>query len=172
MAKKDQEQNEEVVSGSTEEVVTITRAQLEQLQKASQNQDSTLASAIIAGFKEAQKPYKDEGQTANEKAMRDSMRAQKAAQDRTKKAEQEACPHKMACNPLSSTPDMFGRASFWPFRLDTGERILICSNCHKIVRQTDPDYMKYATMPTTNIEGSAGQRFFQDQMAAIKAGQS
>lgn len=152
------------------ELVTITKEELEAL-KSGKTELQEILKGLGNAIVESKKPYVDPGQEANEASMRESMKKQKQAQDRQKKFDQDSCPHKMASNPLSSTPDMFGRAAFWHFRLDTGEQILICSNCQKVVRQTDPEFVKFASMPTTNIAGSAGQRFFADPLAVIKAGQ-
>jgi hypothetical protein len=76
----------------------------------------------------------------------------------------------MACNPLSSTRDMFGRASFIKHRLDTGVEILLCTNCQKVVWPDDPDYAKYYNAHTTNVSSSAGNRYFPDVRSAMEAG--
>lgn len=168
MSKKE---NENALAGETDqqEQVTISRTELEQL-KSGKSELRQLVEGLGQVIIDSKKPYVSPGQEANDAAARDSMRRQAEAQRRSKKWEQDACPHIMACNPLSSTRDMFNRSSFLKHTLDTGAPFLMCTNCQKVVWWDDPDYVKYANHNTTNQPSAAGHRIFHNQDEAMKAG--
>jgi hypothetical protein len=151
------------------DVVTISREELEAL-KQGKSDIEKLANSLANAIQESRKPYKSEGEIQNEKEAQKQMREMAEAQRRQKKIDQDNCPHIMACNPLSSTRDMFNRASFIKHRLDTGVEILLCTNCQKVVWPDDPDYAKYYNAHTTNTPSSAGNRYFPDVRSAMEAG--
>lgn len=160
---------ENALGGDEQEQVTISKAELEQL-RSGKSELRQLVEGLGQVIVDARKPYVSPGQEANDAASRESMKRQAEAIRRSKKWEQDACPHIMACNPLSSTRDMFNRSSFIQHTLDTGARFLMCTNCQKVVWYDDVDYVRYANHNTTNQPSSAGHRYFHNQEEVMKAG--
>jgi len=155
---------------SEPEFVSISREELEEL-KQSKSETRQLAEALAAAIQDSRKPYVSPGDLENQAASRASMKRMAEGQRLSKKQEQDACPHIMACNPLSSTRDMFNRASIIKHRLDTGIEVLVCTNCQKVAWPDDPDYLKLYNAHTTNQPSSAGQRpHIRDFQAAMEAG--
>jgi hypothetical protein len=153
----------------SQEQVTISKEEFEQL-KSGKSELSQLVEGLANAIIESKKPYVSPGQEANDAASRASMKKQAEFIRRSKKWEQDACPHIMACNPLSSTRDMFNRSSFIQHTLDTGARFLMCTNCQKVVWYDDPEFVKYANHNTTNQPSAAGHRYFHNQEEVMKAG--
>jgi hypothetical protein len=152
------------------EYVQITREELEELKRGKSDIEK-LANSLASAIQESRKPYVSPEQEQNEQQARDSMRKQAEGQRRQREWDQKNCPHIMACNPLSSTRDMFGRSSFIKHRLDTGAEILLCTNCQKVVWPDDPDYVRFYNMHTTNVPSASGNRpHIRDVESAMNAG--
>src|SRR5271154_5301399 len=149
-----------------EDQVVLTRAEFEAL-KAKQSDNQMLIEGLAAAIQKGREPYKSPGQIENEKTAQEQSRRMAENQRLSKKIDQQNCPHIMACNPLSSTRDMFNRASFIHHRLDTGAEILMCTNCQKTIWPDDPEYARCYMLNTTNQTSSAGMRFFADPVAAM-----
>lgn len=123
-----------------------------------QSSTAALASAIVEGLKESQKPYEDPRKAENEKMFRDQNRRieeQKRSNDR---AAQEFCPHIAGCNGLSHFKDYMGRTCIIKHTNDVGETIGLCTNCQREFRTTDHDYMKWMSQPSINQPSGGGQR--------------
>lgn len=123
-----------------------------------------LSDAII----ESKKPYVSDAQKANEKAMRESMVAQRERLQRDLEASQESCPHLQGSNALS---DFSGQlTSIVYHRLDTGAVIGICTNCLRVFKPGDKDYIQQMKRKSGNRISSAGIRMFLDPARVQAAG--
>lgn len=151
-----------------EEKVTLSMAQLQNLINNSkgdslENLGKILADALV----ESKKPWVDPRQEENERSMRNSMREQVARQKANIDASQRLCPHLQGCNELSEFPGQL--SSIVQHQTDTGEVIGICTNCQRIFRLGDPDYVEQMRRKSGNRMSAAGRRFFANPAAAIAA---
>jgi hypothetical protein len=122
-----------------------------------------------AAILEARKPYVDPAQEENQRFMREqTKRAFLREQEALKNFRDNICPHLQGCNALSDQPGQL--SSIIPHKLDTGEVIGICTNCQKVFRYDDADYAQQMSRKSGNRPSGAGQRFFSDPVAVIKAG--
>lgn len=124
------------------------------VQNAVQASSQILAEAI----KDSKKPYKDPAHEENDKIMRDQMREVKSRMDESIRSSQRNCPHLQGCNDLSEVSG--DRTSIVQHRLDTGEVIGICTNCQRVFRQGDEDYLKEMRRKSGNRMSMAGQRVY------------
>lgn len=140
----------------------ITTAQLMQFLTAfaaNQNQSqSVLANAIVEGLKESARPYVDPKKEANEAMFREQARRIEEQRRSNERASQDHCPHIAGCNGLSTARDYQNRTCLIHHMLDSGETVLLCTNCQREIRSSDPDYHKWANMPSINTRSTGGQR--------------
>lgn len=108
-------------------------------------------------IEESKKPYKDPLQEQNDEAMRRSMREQRERDRVREKISQRNCPHLQGSNPLSDFSSNL--TSIVQHVLDSGEMIGICTNCLRVFREGDPDYVQWMQKKSGNRTSSAGQRF-------------
>lgn len=141
----------------------ITTSQLLTL-LAKMNSESTdrLAQAII----QAQKPYVDPKAEENDRKFRENNRRQRDAQMKAIKDGQASCPHIAGCNPLSESQDMYSRTCIVWHETDATEIVGICTNCQRIFRETDPDYMDWRRKQSINRISRGGNRQWPDARTA------
>jgi len=139
-----------------------TKQLLELLAHMNADSSNKLAEAIIA----AQKPYEDPKKEANEKMFREQTRRQSKQEREAMNANQAACPHVAGCNLLSEMRDPMGRTSIIWHTTDSTETIGICTNCQRIFRDNEPDYVEYRRKPSFNRPSASGRREYNDPKAA------
>lgn len=154
----------------TTEKVSLSLAELKELMIAAvsaavQTSSESSAKMISEAFMEARKPYIDPKQIENEATMRTSMREVQKRIDADIKASQEYCQHLQGSNALSDYPSPFGLTSIIKHQTDTGELIGICTNCQRVFRMDDPDYVTQMRRASGNRTSAAGQRWFADPIA-------
>jgi len=126
------------------------------------------AKMLSEALLESRKPYVSEAQKQNESSMRESMKTQRERIMADIRASQDVCPHLQGSNALS---EMSGQlTSIIHHRLDTGQVIGICTNCQRLFRPGDPDYLQQMKRKSGNKISSAGVRFFLDPRAVAAAG--
>lgn len=174
---KDTENVENVLGGKpvkkdSDAKVEISFGQLQELITAITNQSDkkleTFARSLSDAILESRKPYVSEAQQENERSMRESMRAQAERLRRDIEASQEMCPHLQGSNALS---DFSGQlTSIVQHRLDTGAVVGICTNCLRVFKPGDKDYIQNMKRKSGNRISAAGQRMFLDPQAVQRAG--
>lgn len=113
----------------------------------------TIANAMI----ESKKPYIDPRKTENDDNMRETTRKLQERIQADIKASQANCPHYQGSNPLSEFQGAL--TSIAKHRLDDGKIIGICTNCLRIFKPGDPDYITQLQRKSGNRMSQAGQRF-------------
>lgn len=134
-------------------ITAITAANQQSKQEDLVSVAKILAQAII----DSKIPYVDPKQVENERKMRESMRKQREKFHADLIASQELCPHLQGSNPLSEMSSQL--TSIAPHRLDDGTVIGICTNCLRVFRPGDKDYLTQMRRKSGNKISSAGQRF-------------
>ena|SRR5271154_7049636 len=138
------------------------------IQESSDKKLELIVDRLSGALLEARKPYVSDAQKENEKSMRESMRAQRDRLMADIAASQQVCPHLQGSNALS---DVSGdRTSIVQHRLDTGAVIGICTNCVRIFKPGDADYLVQMRRKSGNRMSSAGIRTFLDPAAVQRAG--
>lgn len=126
------------------------------------------AKMLSESLLESRKPYVSDAQKENERSMRESMKAQRERLLKDVEASQENCPHLQGSNALS---DFSGQlTSIVQHRLDTGAVIGICTNCLRVFKPGDKDYVSQMRRKSGNRISSAGVRMFLDPRAVQAAG--
>jgi len=167
-----EEVNEVLGSKKKEAKVEITVSELTSLIKSIQeNSDNNLNKALdrfAEAMLEARKPFVDPRQVENDATMRASMKEQRERQMAQIKESQQWCEHLQGSNALSKIPGQL--TCIVRHRLDTGEIVGICTNCQRIFREGDEDYLKQMRRASGNELSSAGQRSFLDPTSVKRAG--
>ena len=143
-------------------IVMSQESLLELIGKMNEGIAEKLANALI----ESKKPYIDPAQESNKEADRASARRQRIRDAANKKADQDNCPHLAGSNSLSDQPDLLNRTSIIWHTSDSSETFGICTNCQRIFRDNDADYVTWRRRPSINKQSRAGERFFADPMRA------
>jgi len=173
MSKQNQSQDDPFVDQSSKSPdAPITTSQLLDLfakMAAAQNQSSqSLAETLAKAIVDAQKPYIDPKKAENDEMFREQSRRQRKAQMEAIKASQASCPHIAGCNSLSEFPDPHNRTCIVWHQNDATEIIGICTNCQRIFRETDPDYMEWRKKASINRLSKGGERQWSNAFAAKK----
>lgn len=135
-----------------------------------QNEGNRLLAEALENLR---KPYVSPQEELNQENFRKSNREQAKRRAEAMKRAQETCEHIMGSHELSEYPDAMGRSSIVIHTLSTQERVGLCSNCGRLWRTNDPDYMREVVKRKSGNKPSAsGQRMFLDPMAVIEAGRS
>lgn len=143
---------------------------ISRITEASDKKLELFASMLSNALLESRKPYVSDAQKENEKTMRESMKAQRERLMADIRASQETCPHLQGANALSEkTGDM---TSIVQHRLDIGAVIGICTNCQRVFKPGDADYLVQMRRKSGNKMSSAGIRMFLDPMSVQRAGLS
>jgi hypothetical protein len=149
--KSDKSAKVEMTIGDLEKIVG-------QIKDQSDDKMQSLAKMIADALIESKKPYVSPQQLENEETMRKSMREQRKRLEEDLEASKATCPHMQGSNALS---DVSGpMTAIVQHRLDTGEVIGICTNCIRVFRQNDPDYLEWMRKKSGNKMSSAGIRMF------------
>jgi len=153
--------------------ISITPAQLMELFKqvavSSQQSGETIAKTLADAVLEARKPYVDPRKEIDEQNARAQAREQMRRQKADMEAFQSSCPHVAGSNALSELPDTAGRTSIVWHRFDVGDELGICTNCTRVFKPSDPDYMQWRMKKSYNRLSRSGDRQFRDPIAAQKA---
>lgn len=151
----------------------ITTAQLMDLLgklASAQNQSSeNIAQTMATAMMEVRKPYIDPKQEENDRKFRDNNRRQRESERLSMRRNQESCPHIAGCSAQSSSADMYGRTCIVWHQTDATEVVGICTNCQRIFRETDEDFMLWRRKQSINHPMSKSgwdQRYFADPKAA------
>lgn len=125
---------------------------------ANQSQNTAISAKVLAdAILESRKPYKSDEQLANEEQQRATMRLLRDRQEQAKKFNEDNCPHLQGCNELSERTGEL--SSILHHQNDLGEMIGICTNCQRIFKPGDTDYMQQMRRKSGNKMSQAGQRF-------------
>lgn len=112
-----------------------------------------LVAALLAG------PQPDPKALANAETIRKSDEQVRLREKANLEAAQRNCKHMQGSHPLSEIPGLL--TSIVHHRLDTGEVMGICTNCGRIWRVSDSDYIEWMTKKSGNKMSEAGRRFIQ-----------
>lgn len=145
-----------------------TKQLLELLASMNEQSSTKLADAIIA----AQKPYEDPKKAENEKMFREQTRRQTAQERKAQHDNQSSCPHIAGCNMLSEMKDPANRTSIIWHTSDSTETFGICTNCQRIFRDNEPDYVTWRRLPSFNRPSASGRREYDDPKAARERARS
>jgi hypothetical protein len=143
---------------------------ISRITEASDRKLEKFAEMLSGALLESRKPYVSDAQKANEETMRKSMKDQRERLMADIRASQDTCPHLQGANALSEkTGDM---TSIVQHRLDIGAVIGICTNCQRVFKPGDPDYLTQMRRKSGNKMSSAGIRMFLDPLSVQRAGLS
>lgn len=163
--------NTSVAPISTNDLLTLIASMQSQLLASQQAQAETsklLAEAIIKTTepRETKLTPKQIAEAANEKLFKDNERALEKRKKDNQKAEQTYCEHIAGCSQLGDEKDLRGRTSILWHRNDVSVDIGICTNCQRIFRPDEPDYMAWRRKPSINKLSMAGPRVIMDPVKA------
>lgn len=113
---------------------------------------NTLAAALI----DSKKPYVDPGQAENDRMFAESTRKNEENKRAMIKAGQSRCPHLQGCHELSA--EAGNRTSIVQHRFDNNLVIGICTNCQRVFKPGDADYMEWMQKKSGNIPSGSGLR--------------
>lgn len=151
-----------------EKELVFKESELERIIAAAVSAAVRSSSGLLAdAIKESRKPYIDPKQAENDETMRTQMREQSARIAADIRASQDLCPHLQGSNPLSEQPKQ--TTSIVMHRRDTNDVIGICTNCLRVFKPGDPDYMQWMKKKSGNKMSEAGRRFFLDPAAVQRA---
>ena len=159
-------ENEDNVLQGKRDRINISMSELREMMVAAvtaavQQSSETSAKMIAEALIESKKPYIDPRQAENEANMRKSMHEVHERIQRDIKASQDSCSHLQGANSLSDYPRQFNLTAIVQHKTDVGEIIGICTNCQRIFRQGDPDYIEQMfKRKSGNRMSQAGQRTF------------
>lgn len=133
------------------------------------SQEAT-TSKLVEAIIESKKPYVNPAEALNKKAAAQQNREVQERLHAAMKNARAHCAHLQGSHELSSFSSPYGLTSIIKHALDTGEFIGMCTNCGRIWRDTDPDYMTWMTRKSGNLPSRSGQRTFLDPRRAIESG--
>ena len=152
------------------ESITLSLGDLQQLIAASSNsgkeESKALVDAVLQGFSESRKPYKDPQREKVMKAVRKKMREGLLREELNNEIKQSRCPHVQGT--LGRIPSPL--TAIIQHTLDNGSTIGICLICQRIFLPHDEDYMQQMQRPSGCEPSSSGRRFVSDQQEAMKVG--
>jgi hypothetical protein len=153
--------------GKVEMSLTELEGLISKITEQSDKKLEVFAQMLSSALLESRKPYVSEAQKENEKTMRESMKGQRERLLADIQASQENCPHLQGSNALS---DFSGQlTSIVPHRLDIGVVIGICTNCLRVFKPKDKDYITQMRRKSGNRISSAGIRMFLNPLDVEKA---
>lgn len=146
----------------------ITQAQLiallTSIVSGQQKSESALATAIIEGLKESQKPYVDPKKEENEELFRQQARRIEETRRSNERASQQHCPHIAGCNGLSTSRDYQGRTCIiWHQFHPNAPAVGICTNCQKEFHSTDADYLTWRSIPSVSTPSTCGYPIYVNE---------
>lgn len=166
MAKHESPENGQTAVADPNASISISTNQLMELFKqmsASTTQSSESMAKILAdAVLEARKPYIDPRKEIDEENARLQAREQSRQQKEALEYSQSVCPHIAGSNQLSELPDTAGRTSIVWHRFDVGDELGVCTNCTRIFKPSDPDYVQWRTKKSYNRMSRSGDRQFRD----------
>ena len=166
-----QETNSSAQPISTDALLTLIASMQQQLlasQQANADANARLAEAILKTTepREYVKTTKELAVEANEELFKKNEKELERRKKANKEAEQTYCEHIAGCSQLGDEKDLRGRTSILWHRNDVSVDVGICTNCQRIFRPTDPDYMAWRRKPSINKLSAAGSRVVMDPVKA------
>jgi len=170
------EAEQEVEQPDTEETVTISKSELNELRKllefakTAQPKNVTpeqegvstvdLISQFTQALKDVRKPYKSEADLENEKRQREQSRLQERVKKLNTEAEQVACSHMAGNYPGSRESN--DTAIVW-HEVHSHFWLGICTACNRKFWPNDPDYRFWRNKRSYNTPSESGDRMVSAQ---------
>jgi hypothetical protein len=116
--------------------------------------------ALAEALRDSKIPYIDPKVAENEETFRKNTREQQERKRKQMMESQEWCEHTVGG--LGEVRDPGGRTSIAWHRFDNGATVGICTQCIRVIRESDPDFRKWFNKPKGNPRMSrSGDRFVE-----------
>jgi len=149
------------ISMSAAELQTLISTITAQVTAAQAESNKALAEAI----RDSNKPYVDPKKAENDEMFRKNTREQEERRRKAVQASQEWCQH--IAGGMGDIKDIGGRTSIAWHRFDNGQTVGICTQCIRVIRETDEDFRKWWGQPKMNKMSRSGDRYIEKTAAAV-----